>query len=192
MKQISLFVIVLLCLSSLFSFAQRNNTPIVFGCPDYIYYENDKYLLDKSFLSSFENYKQLYPDLQVKEIQSDDSRMGMLQGQFFSPIWLIESSQLYMIGLSFFQDYDTGIPRKRFRVIEELTGEKFEKKNLETLVKEITNGNGADGVLHASWVTGTFYMKKVRKPGQSYKNWEKEPILKLTIKGGKVIKAEKI
>lgn len=116
---------------------------------------------------------------------------------------MIQGDSIYLIGISLNTDRgqivdgeiiypDFRLPIERFLRMEKLVKKKFEKTEEPMVDIEGMSSMFSCGRMFASWVSGVYYIKLVMEFDYDIDTWKKEPILKLTIKDGTIIKTEKI
>lgn len=161
---------------------------IICASSDLLYYNETRYLLDKSFLSSFKNYQSLYPSKEIIMVEIHFGAWGNLTDKNYYPIWLLHDSILYLRDIQFRgphtkEKYANG---KQYKIMEKLTGCKF---STDFHIKTSCPINRDYGSMRADWVTGVFYIKEEYDP---YYEWKKKPLYKLVFKNGKLISSKPI
>ena len=163
------------------------------------------YLIDKSLLGCFEGYKDLYPEIIKSHIDYAFGGGSTDWDMNYFPYWVIDNGLVYLVGISLNHDdmrihidennfrYDYKLPMERFMRMEKLVNKRFEKGLIpDDLYMTLIKPNYSIGAMFASWVNGVYYIKEMKNYNKSISEWTKEPILKLTIENGNIIKTEEI
>ena len=200
------FCVEALICSPLFSQEYKKNEELIWdlvsGETDIVFMDGCEYLTNKSFLINFDGYKNLYPEIEKVEEQFMLGGGSQDYDMTYTPFWLIRNDSIYLIGISLNTDggivkngvlvYDNRLPVERFLRMEKFVNKRFEKGDIPQACKKLIRPEYSIGIMFASWVNGVYYMKQTKEFSQSYSDWYKIPILKLTIKDGKIIKTEKV
>ena len=163
------------------------------------------YLIDKSLLGCFEDYKDLYPEIIKSHIDYAFGGGSTDWNMNYFPYWLIDNGLVYLVGISLNHDdlrihidednfrYDYKLPMERFMRMEKLVNKRFEKGLIsENLYMTLIEPNYSIGAMFASWVNGVYYIKEMNNSNKRISEWTKEPILKLTIENGNIITIEEV
>ena len=163
------------------------------------------YLIDKSLLGCFEDYKDLYPEIIKSHIDYAFGGGSTDWNMNYFPYWLIDNGLVYLVGISLNHDdlrihidednfrYDYKLPMERFMRMEKLVNKRFEKGLIsENLYMTLIKPNYSIGAMFASWVNGVYYIKEMNTSNKRISEWTKEPILKLTIENGNIITIEEV
>lgn len=169
---------------------------------DVIIMDNQRYLINKSLLIHFDGYKNIYPEIEKAEVSFEYGAGSSDYNMNYTPYWLIKNDSIFLVGISLNSDagivkdgiieYDIRLPSERFCRMEELVKNKFDKREKLSVDIKCMPSKYSSGKIFASWVIGIFYIKQIMEFDYDIYKWKKEPILKLTIKDGKVIKTEKV
>lgn len=171
-----------------------------------VLYTNDStcFLMDKSPLEKFQNYKKLYDRYKDKTIENVDVAYGSAirpDGTTnYYIVWYLNDSLLYLSDINFFLILD-GIEtifsnNEQYKLMEQLTGVKFDtiyenhtrNKYEETKYdrsKMPINVNPF-GSMPATWFSDTIIVK-LAKNRIDFHKWEKEPCRELIFKNGRLI-----
>lgn len=163
------------------------------------------YLIDKSLLGCFEDYKDLYPEIIKSHIDYAFGGGSTDWNMNYFPYWLIDNGLVYLVGISLNHDdlrihidednfrFDYKLPMERFMRMEKLVNKRFEKGLIsENLYMTLIEPNYSIGAMFASWVNGVYYIKEMNNSNKRISEWTKEPILKLTIENGNIITIEEV
>lgn len=165
----------------------------------YWYRGNDLtvYNLSRCPLDVFENYKRLFP----VPISVADVRGGYVhKDKNYFVVWEIIDSMLYLCDAridAFRHDSNRKLEReeeqqylpgdKKYRLIEELTGRKFQSLKNDNKHSLPLKPQGA---LPATWFSGEILMKK--NSPEAYDTWFATPFLEVTFRNGRVVSAKEI
>lgn len=170
---------------------------------DVVIMDNQLYLINMSLLHRFDGYKNLYPEIRKSYISYEYGSASADYEMNYIPYWLIQGDSIYLIGISLNTDQskmesgeriyiDFRLPVERFTRMEKLVKTKFEKAKEPLVDIKCMLPKNSSGKIFASWVTGIYYIKPVMEFDRNPDTWGKEPILKLTVKDGKVVKTEEV
>lgn len=131
---------------------------------DYFYENGVRYLMDHSPLSVFSDYKKLFPEISLKEVTYASIGYGpLLQDKNYVVVWKLVNDSLYLSDISFLvgaekewaNNLDRDLAYDRLSVMV--------KSDFDTLsnISQIAPVS-YKGVILASWVTDTLYVKPVR------------------------------
>ncbi|MGL4292512.1 MAG: hypothetical protein ACRCSQ_02890 [Bacteroidales bacterium] len=165
---------------------------------------NQRYLINKSPLYIFTGYKDIYPEIPKSEINFDIATDTYDYDMNYKPHWQIRGDSLMLTGISLNTDgeytadnngkqqYNIQLREERYKRMEKLVNKKFDKMSVPKEDKEFLRQKDSSGFMFASWVSGIYYIKSINDTHLTLESWSKEPMLKLTLKDGKVVKSEKI
>ncbi|MGL5563294.1 MAG: hypothetical protein ACRDCN_11820 [Tannerellaceae bacterium] len=170
---------------------------------DVVIMENQQYLINKSFLQYFDGYKNIYPEISKAYISYEYGSASADYEMNYIPYWMIQGDSIYLIGISLNTDRgqlengkiiypDFRLPIERFLRMEKLVKKKFEKTEEPMVDIKGMSSRFSCGRMFASRVSGVYYIKPVMEFDYDIDTWKKEPIMKLTIKDGKIIKTEEV
>jgi hypothetical protein len=220
MKKLSILIgcISMFVLSNIeISYSQKNRTEFdhfVGWTFDGIYMNDGEYMMSISPLSVFENYKSLYPDLPICEVELE-KMLPLWNDKEYTAMWVIKNDSLYLFDVYFYcmdikgdkweivegklvlnkswkyklRDSDSiyvaNYPNRHI-AIEKLTGKKFEAAPF--VFPDIREyWLDTSKVIAATWLSGVLYVKK--QPSESYtREHRSSPFLKLEFKNGKLVK----
>lgn len=173
-----------------------------------VLYTNDStyFLMNRSPLEKFSDYKKLYEKYKDKMVEHVD---GFFYGAAIRPdkttnysaIWYLNDSLLYLSDIDFFllvDKVENIFPNnEQYKLMEELTGSKFdtiyenhtrytykEHKHDRSIINKLINPFGA---MPATWFSDTLIVKMVAKYKESLAEWEKEPCRELIFEKGRLI-----
>lgn len=165
-----------------------------------VLYLNDStpfYLMEKSPLKAFQNYRDIYDSYHEFAIVEMDMILGSFippRGNKYYVRWLLLDSTLYLGDIRFFDNVpDSVFPNnKQYRIMEELTQVKFDKEVARKY--ELPDSMQLEeGLMPAVWVSDVFLIKQVRfakprqYPEESYESWTKKPCIELVFQKGKLV-----
>lgn len=167
--------------------------------PDKLFWHGAEYLIERPFLSAFKGYKTIYPDVPAYEISYAYGTMGGPSGQNYYPVWLLQDSVLTLCEIGFYEDDVSYLEEKifkekgkQYKIMEKLTGQKFQKDNARAEPDSIPRESPV-GSMPAKWVNGVFYVKEIRSMFElNPDQWEQLPFQKLTFQNGKLTAAESV
>ena len=190
---------------------------------DWVYWESQKpveyYVIDQTPLKTLPGYDTLYP-------QSVSSTLPTEKG--YAVTWEIVDSQLYLCNIDFYtlrgwgssgsleieneelkaayekmedEYYPDG---KKYRIMEQFTGEKFQKDRVNTAWPP-----KPQGVMPAVWVNGTFLLKQnidkktipvnsesdpsnLGTPEEYTRAFENAPTFKVTFSKGRIVSVDRL
>lgn len=162
--------------------------------------DNQRYLINKSPLNTFTGYKDIYPEIPKSEINFDIATDTYDYNMNYKPHWQIRGDSLMLTGISlntdgeFTADKQCNIQlrEERYKRMEKLVNKKFDKMSVPKEDKQFLSQKDSSGSMFASWVSGVYYIKPVNDTHLTLESWSNEPMLKLTLKDGKIVKSEKI
>ncbi|MDO5572264.1 MAG: hypothetical protein Q4F97_12500 [Bacteroidales bacterium] len=175
----------------------KDEEKICLAAPDIVYFENeyDSYFVNNSFLSDFKGYATLFSHaIWGDKFFIYNPGRGVNSDFEYVPIWIIEDSVIYFIGIDYYDQRDIRPFGVIIKTMEEFTGQKIEKKIFKKLdlnkmdERKRTFRNQA---IRANWVNGTYYRVKRRRKDESYESWDKHIFDRITIKNGKITLIEK-
>lgn len=172
-----LWILIVFLVLSLFCFSQETK-PVFFQCPDLVYYDGDWYSADKSFLSNYSGYKDLF---------QEKDRPRFTKQQPFVLVWVIENNKIFLVGLDQYHIRNT--LNESLKEIETLTKKKLNlSKPRNPILKEIPSYLEIDHsrYAYADWINGTFFIKKEIRKDEPVMDWINAPFWKLDIKNGKI------
>lgn len=175
---------------------------------DVVIMNGERYLINKSFLINFKGYKDIFPEILKEEVMRLSGDSSADYDMPYQPFWVIDNDLIYLVGIGLNGDSYSAtsealtridLPKERFKRVEQLVGKQFEKRLIsEKLYTNILEPVFSDGAIFGTWINGVYYIKPIYNnvknsfTKESFEKWEKEPILKLTIKDGKIIKTVKV
>lgn len=154
----------------------------------YINGDDDTYFMNKSPLSYFDGYKEIYkgyhfPD-EAPYITAELGTMGYIDKPFRC-VWLIENKQLYLVRIDFYfdgiDDEKKGIYNK-YSIMEQATGGKFETRYNNISVDSKKNHE----LMPATWFSDTLFVKKNRS-SENLETWQKKAYLQMVFEDGILI-----
>lgn len=154
---------------------------------DDLYWNGELYSLNRSFLSCFDDYEDIYP--QLRAVGWEEGIFGKPPGTYY-PEWVIYRGVLYLRNIQF-KASDYAVERvfktreAPYEIMECLTGGKFQMDD-SSLRRESPSGSFL-GSMRADWVNGVFYAKKPYGWGESFLFWNWRPFYRLTFKSGKLL-----
>lgn len=164
---------------------------------DELIWEGQRYNMSETPLASFPKYRSIYykiPGINVEDSTwITDDKYPVAPDKKYSVIWKVVDSMLYVSDLYFFTLEDPSKDLElfwvvdindRFRTIEKLTGQQFDKSNMAASVKP----ESPYGVLPAYWYTGDIFIKKkLTDKKNEYNAWQNYPVARLSFMSGKLI-----
>lgn len=158
-----------------------------------VLYTNDStyFLMDKSPLEKFPDYKKLYDRYKDKTIENVDVAYGSAirpdgTTNYFI-VWYLNDSLLYLSDINFFLIIDrieNIFPNnEQYKLMEQLTGVKFDTKYDRSKMPKIVNPFGS---MPATWFSDTIIVK-LAKNRINFHKWENEPCRELIFKNGRLI-----
>jgi hypothetical protein len=215
MKSLKLAVLIIFTIFSEASFCQvlKLNPPEREGfrgeTHDAMYWNDTRFNMSKSPLSSFEDFKNIYSNIPTIIL---DFTVPIRADKNYSVIWAIEKNYLYLYDVSFDIDFTTygtdsfyyaNYPQYR-QAIEKLTERKFVKRNFSLPVEgkdtvvmmedrpipiHINGVKSKDTVvMKATWFSDTLYVKQFDfNYGTS-----KEPFYRMIFERGKLIQVDMV
>lgn len=152
------------------------------------------YLMDKTPLEAFPDYKDLYKSY---DHANDMVSISVLFGTMIKPkassvyhvTWFLKDNLLYMgrinfIALDVNETKEVFPNNEQYRLMEKMTKIKFDRK-IKSPIKGLQNLSL--GAMPAKWVTGRFIVKEAFRFGGSYTEWDKIPCKELVFKNGRLI-----
>jgi len=152
----------------------------------YIYDDCHKYLMNKSPLSYFDGYKEMYKGHHFPEepplITAELGTIGFIDKPFRC-IWLIKNKQLYLANIDFYyNDCKKKDMNDKYSFMEQATGEKF-----DTRYRNISIGSKKiHGLMPATWFSDTLFVKRSRS-SENLETWKKKAYLQMVFEDGKLI-----
>lgn len=174
------------------------------GDTDALIIDNNRYLINKSPLNFFEGYKDLYPEIPKAEINFNFATDTYDYHMNYKPYWSIQGDSLILTGISLNTDgefnkadkgkkqYKVQLREERYQRMEKLVNKKFDKISIPSDNEEFLRQKNTSGAMFASWVSGVYYIKPTNDNNLTSESWSKAPMLKLTLKEGKIVKTEEI
>ncbi len=172
------------------------NLNIIAKTVDKLYIESDSsfYLMLKSPLDQFDNYKNLYddfPKVQMVEYTVSAGEVLPLDNRYYC-WWSLKNNMLYLGDILFFS-LDNGninyvFPNnKHYRLMEKLTDVAFDK-SLPALPNFYNRSSTFknEGMMPALWFSDTLFVKERRKYDEDYELWKEKPCKQLIFKRGKL------
>lgn len=166
------------------------------GTLDILNMDGIKYSMEQSPLNVFKGYIKLYPEIpMVIEETMPGSRYT---DKNYAIDWILVDNLLYLSDIHFrsylLKDSVYIIKyfsnnNEKFARMERLTQRKFEKYKY---LKEFTYIPNPYGVLEASWVTDTIYIKKPYRHNESYEGWKATPSYRLVFNKGKLMSMSEV
>lgn len=140
---------------------QHHERPPRFECGTYdvVFIDSNRYLMDRSPLSSLEKYDELPMDYIYNEVFP--SYPEGTKGKFdktYSAVWLLADSTLYLCALDYIQAFPKveSRPDKDYRIMEKFLDRCFEPMPGIPIPSAIES----PGLILADWVSGPFYVKR--------------------------------
>jgi hypothetical protein len=163
-----------------------------------ILYFNDTtyYLMDESPLAVFPDYRDLYHSYDKVNRNVDFQKVG---NSMISPyrslmkyyvVWFLKNSRLYMGEIKFFallfnNEDDEVFPHgEQYKLMEKMTGQRFDRKIRSTMNRDIGHSLGA---MPAVWFSDTIIVKQAEKLEGTISKWSQIPCHELIFKNGKLI-----
>ena len=161
-----------------------------------------RYNMSETPLAAFPKYKDIFRQVPADRSHSwrTCTRFPVVQDKHYSVVWKLVDSTLYIDDLDFYTlrdpENDLGLfwpvdTDDRFRTLEKLTGERFEKNDAAASAES----SGPFGRLPATWFSGEIYIKKrldKRTPKADYGLWRTYPVRKLTFEKGRLLRVEDV
>lgn len=170
---------------------------------DELEWDGLRYNMSETPLTAFPKYKRGI----FRQVPGDLShswrtraRFPVVQDKHYSVVWKLVDSMLYVADLDFYTlrdpENDLGLfwvvdTDDRFRTLEKLTGERFEKNGAAASAESY----GPFGRLPATWFSGGIYIKESldkRTPKADYGPWRTYPVRKLTFENGRLVRVEDV
>ncbi len=158
-----------------------------------VLYINDStyFLMNKSPLEKFPNYKNLYDHFKKYFL----SHVDVIYGTAIRPdettnyhvVWYLNDSSLYMSDINFFSidKIENIFPNnEQYKLMEKLTGVNFDTKYGRSITHTLINSFGA---MPATWYSDTIMVKQAAKYGTNLSKWRKIPCRELIFRHGKLI-----
>lgn len=172
---------------------------------DEIYIDGERYYISKSPLIFFSGYKNVFEGLNerqrgISRLIESIPEMGSLDAPWvedknYTILWKVVDGRLYINDVFFYiinspDELSILFPdNEQYAAIEKLTERKFTKDDEVVNVKP----EAPYGVIAATWVNGSFLIKKGLETMQSYEDWEENSkVYKLIIKDGKILSKSQI
>ncbi len=188
---------VLLCWSQMKKEAPPEKLNIFFwNTNDDFIWKDERFLLNKSPLSTFAGYKNIFPRIGRFVIDYESGTSGRPEKNY-SAKWILIDSTLFLSNVildipnNMEKSIDDYYPQNEsYKIVEYLTGIRFGKKYMaNTISQPIT----PLGIMPALWVTDTLVIKRARKfPKETIEKWNESPYYKLIFERGKLLSAQKI
>lgn len=211
MKKKALFFVALFCFALFMSekvMASDGNSNGITPCTeevfdvlslevDYLYWKGGVFLMNKSPLSSFDNYKAIFNGYNIPQIEIDYP-VGMMVtplGQKYQPLWILMDDKLYLGDIYFYALSDESAKKEKFprgeqyKELEQLTGVPFDKNGS---FKKEDLPIGEKGVMPADWFDGVILVKERRGENENLEKWKTSPYYKLEFKKGRLQSVSKI
>lgn len=184
-------------------FASRTN--------DYFFWKGKKFLIDRSPIWSFSAYKDLYNDFQKKNSQitiGEHLAYGyapVVQDKNYCIDWKLVNDSLFVGKILFENPNKDESPlssEEKYARFENLVNDKF----LQNSAAETEGRESPRGVIAASWVTDTLYIREaLPTPAQNAifscsddkwceieKQWDQSPLIELIFKDGVLVSSRQI
>ena len=153
--------------------------------------------MNKSPLSSFDNYKAIFNGYNIPQIEIDYpvGKMVSPLGQKYQPLWILMDDKLYLGDIYFYALSDESAKKEKFprgeqyKELEQLTGVPFDKNSS---FKKEDLPIGEKGVMPADWFDGVILVKERRGKSENLEKWKTSPYYKLELKKGKLQSVSKI
>ena len=165
------------------------------------------FLMDRSPLEKFPNYKKLYDGYGLKTFKYNQIRVAYGEAippdgaTNYSIVWYLNDSLLYLSDIDFFVVFDEIediFPNnEQYKLMEKLTGVKFDTKyenHTHYTYKEYKNDRSVRsklfnpfGAMPAIWFSDTIIVKQAALYRTDLDKWDKEPCRELIFKNGKLI-----
>lgn len=163
------------------------------GTSDVLYENSERFLLDKSLLSSRKGYENVIREgTHTSVFPAGLGIMGRSE-KLYSAVWLIVNDSLFLVGLDRSSDrtkpFVGSLPSEAYDKMEKFLKTKF--SDGDPSKKNMTDTIGSRGTVFASWVTGDYYRKKARTSVEDdLLQWAGLPFEKITFSNGIVTKRQ--
>jgi len=150
------------------------------SCNDKILWHDTTFFIEKSPLSFFKNYKEIYPNVPQS---ITFVALPYRDEKNYVPKWVIVNDMLYLYDINFLEGNHEFNNEYliRFQPIEKLTGKKFQQTPYVNVK-----------VIFANWFNGVMYLKRYPEKDESPEcEYKCEPFYKLTLENGKIVSKEK-
>lgn len=161
---------------------------------DMFYWDGVRCLMSLSPLYFFEGFKDIYPDVPCYEIQADFGEMPY-EDKNYGAVWGVIDKMLYLCEVEFRYSFlsEKEINKlfpdnEQYKKLEKLIGARFRKL---TTYKNAQIPISPYGVIPATWVNGTFYIKRIREY-ETVRQWDALPCKRLVFKQGKLISVDDV
>lgn len=104
--------------------------------PDVLYWNYEKFLIDRMFLSGMKGSDKLYPELSSIEFLFVIKTQGEVMGKNYYGKWLLKDSVLYLRDIGFYDDrvYRYYSNQEQYKVMERFTGVSFNWMRIQFLL----------------------------------------------------------
>lgn len=161
---------------------------------DILYIDKDStyFLMDKSPLEKFSNYKKIYDAFDLTVFK----HIHQMYGTGISPdettkyhvIWHLNDSLLYMSGINPYivnnKVEDIFPNNEQYKLMEKLTGVRFDTEYDRSKLPQISY---SPGIMPATWFSDTIIVKQSAEYPGDIDKWRKTPCRELIFQNGKLI-----
>lgn len=165
--------------------------------PDLLYINDTVvYLMDKSPLERFSNYKNLfasYKQIYMVEVNVEfGAEIPPLRDTPYQVIWSLKDGKLYLSDINFYSIWPSKYKsvfsnNEQYKLMEKLTKVNFDKTKRPLSSNPYRHVNKI-GMMPAKWLNDTLLIKRAVKPHEDINKWLiSTPCEELVFKNGKLI-----